>query len=374
MRIGLYFNKPGVLREHKEAVSAHIQLPAYTYSLLKEKGIPSVVITTRPASNQVLPKILETIADTDISILTDPNRQKEQVIVEVGQKKGVDTRQMLKHIFELISQVKGRKLDKLVVFGTQRFSLVAIFVKLFCPTLKLVKICEFIDPGFPKYLSYIESLFYGEIFASTKYVQQQINSFKEVKYLPRGVYRQFDMQSEQKKHRVLFWRDPSFENGADLAMQSFIQLAPQFPDITFTLAVRPHWDPVISSSDLVFDNIEIIEFPYPQGVTLDLLLSESICVLFPFRSLSVNPQLALIETLMAGVQVLSSSVESCREIMLEADQYTSDTNDPADYSEKLSKILDYWSMHKKQMYPLNTVKLQNEYNWSAYLYGIAHED
>ena len=85
------------------------------------------------------------------------------------------------------------------------------------------------------------------------------------------------------------------------------------------MLVRPHWSPVIPTNSKV-GNLEIYEFPYKKPITLEKIISESLLVIFPFRKLSVNPQLAILETLDAGVPCLASNIESVGEYVESAMQ------------------------------------------------------
>src|SRR5690606_13818563 len=102
-----------------------------------------------------------------------------------------------------------------------------------------------------------------------------------------------------EKRRVLFWRDPSLNNGADVCAKVYDMLAPEFPDISFDMAIRPHWSAVEGLDELAakHENVNIYRFPYEDGITLPKLVLESLCVMLPFRRMTICPQLAIAESL-----------------------------------------------------------------------------
>lgn len=118
-------------------------------------------------------------------------------------------------------------------------------------------------------------------------------------------------------HRVLFWRDPSKENGADICIQVYKQLAPKFPNVSFDFALRPHWDPVKGIEELCdkYPNVNLHHFPYKHNITLPKLLAESICILLPFRSLSTHPQFSIMESMVSGKAVVTTLLDSNMELI-----------------------------------------------------------
>jgi len=119
------------------------------------------------------------------------------------------------------------------------------------------------------------------------------------------------------RKRVLFWRDPSFWNGADVALEVFDRLAPRHPDISFDLAVRPHPKEVDRLEEIPakHPNVHLHRFPYPEGVTLAGLVHESLCVLMPMRRHTIDPQLSIAESMDSGVAVIASDLNSTPELI-----------------------------------------------------------
>ena len=59
-----------------------------------------------------------------------------------------------------------------------------------------------------------------------------------------------------------------------------------------------------------YKNIEYVEYPYPDLKTIFDYLSESICVILPFRKLSTNPQLCVLESMLYKTCVITTNIES----------------------------------------------------------------
>jgi glycosyltransferase involved in cell wall biosynthesis len=119
------------------------------------------------------------------------------------------------------------------------------------------------------------------------------------------------------------------ENGADICLYIFKRLAPAYPNVSFDIAVRPHWAEIEGLDDAgrEFENITIHRFPYEEGTTIDQLVAESICVFLPFRQLSVNPQLAILESMGAGRVVITTAIESNSEVVSDGTSYLIDLCD-----------------------------------------------
>ena len=56
-------------------------------------------------------------------------------------------------------------------------------------------------------------------------------------------------------------------------------------------------------------------FPYKDGVSLADLITGSTCILLPFRKHSIHPQLAIAESLAAGIPVVTTDLCSAPELV-----------------------------------------------------------
>ena len=138
-----------------------------------------------------------------------------------------------------------------------------------------------------------------------------MNLFEHLVVIKHGLRSNFKYTKNKKKNRVIFWRDPSYENGFDIIEKIFLELSPKFKNLTFTLALRPHYDNILDYNKFTgIDNIEIYEFPYKNNITIKQLLGESLIAVLPFKNLSTNPQLAVLETMQAGVPLFTTNIEA----------------------------------------------------------------
>jgi glycosyltransferase involved in cell wall biosynthesis len=162
-----------------------------------------------------------------------------------------------------------------------------------------------------------------KIIATTEYVRQSwalLLGEDKCRLLRPGIMKDIQMPpANVLKNSVLFWRNAGYENGADLAMNSFMKLSPKYPNIRFVFAVRPH---DIFEADLLeleqrVRNIDVHIYPYTTGISLASLLQGALFVVQPFRSLSVNPQMSILETLYAGVPIIATNTESNAELVQE---------------------------------------------------------
>ena len=361
------FNKPGVFPGLEDVVSAHIQLPVYTSMLLSKHEIENIVISTVVPDNQVLPNLFREINPDIVSLVPDPNKQGGRSVVIDGHIKGVENHKLLKHVVSVVKVLKREGVKVLHVFGTERYALFSILFRFLLPRLKIVWTTENFSDDTSWLQRQLIKKCINRVLTTTSFVKSKYAYCPDVRLASRGIVRQFELKRDAQKRRVLFWRDPSRENGADIAFDVFKNLSNKYPEIIFTFAVRPHWDSVVSPEDCVdFDNIEMHVFPYDDGVTIEKLLSESICVIFPFRELSTNPQLALIETLYAEIPVICSNVESNEEILDRVGMNYELTDNADDYAKKLSTILDDYLQKDEIHRPLKR-QMDEFYNWDSYV-------
>jgi len=174
--------------------------------------------------------------------------------------------------------------------------------------------------------------------------------------------------TSKPRFRVLFWREASKEDGVDLCMQAFDVLASRYPEVEFNFAIRPYWDEVTGLDDLAnrHANIGVYRFPYPEGISLEKLLSESLCVVLPFRRLTIHPQLAIAESLAAGVPVICSDIASTPELVFHG---TNGSLVPVDNPKALESAIEKMLKNRKETLAMrNKVAgiFQEHWNWDRY--------
>lgn len=365
-KVAILFNKPGVFPGLEDVVSAHIQLPVHTSVLLTERGIDNLLISTEVPENQVLPNLFKKVNKDQLVLVPDPNKQGSRSVVVDGHIKGVDGFKLLKYAVSIIAVLFKRRVSVLHVFGTEKYAIFAVLFKVFLPWMRIVWTTENFKEhrSWPKRLLLKISI--SRILTTTEFVRSKYEFVSDTFLARAGIVRRFEVAKNDNRNRVLFWRDPSRENGADIAFSVFKQLSARYPDVVFTFAVRPHWDPVVEPEDCSeFQNIEMHVLPYKNGVTIEKLLSEAICVLFPFRELSTNPQLALVETLYAGVPVVCSNVESNQELLNLVGMDYGLTDDVDAYAKRLADILDAY-FEKGELWTATRQQMDAEYSWDKF--------
>jgi len=160
-----------------------------------------------------------------------------------------------------------------------------------------------------------------KIIATTKYVCEGWELFSKqskCRSLYPGIIKKIEEFPEDAvRNSVLFWRNADHKNGADLAMEAFQELARQYPDIRFVFAVRPRdvLEEKLIELESRVSSIDVHIYPYKEGVSLASLLQKAFFVVQPFRSLSINPQMSILETLYAGVPVIATRIESNEELI-----------------------------------------------------------
>jgi len=324
----------GVIRGYDNVRSAHIQLPYRLAIDLDARGYKVILVTNRIRENLFF--FPPEISHIPIRYISDPRVRGEKEVMHSGHSSKVS---LLNSITSAMQLQRLIKLEKASVVhfchGVLGVGMFAALTKILSRRKKILwtPTDPFLVRSFvlAKFLAHIDG-----IVSSTEYLSGHLNSqgLRSL-VIKHGVSRELALENNIKS-RVTFWRDPSFENGADIAFAVFKRLAVIFPQIKFTMMVRPHWNSLIEDSDI--DNLEIYSYPYPNGVSLEGVLSETLVCYFPFRKLSTNPQLCILESLVSGIPCIVSNVGSVPEYVLDENCLLEDnTVDSA--IEKISSLL-----------------------------------
>lgn len=324
MKIGFYVQRVAGAPGFENVVSAHVQLPLYTMQLLQEQGHDVQLITTRFSNDLTLPNCLP--EGTKVHQVSYGTRQGDSLVMFVGNKSGIRPLKLIEQLWQIRSIVQQEKYDVLHFAGSSRIAYLAgllAYLGINTPIVLTINVGDFSER-----FILLRNLLWrriSTIITSTTFYKDicELKGLK-TRILKHGIIRQINIPKEPDgtssgfpKSRVLFWRDPSWENGADLCLQVYKVLAPKFPDVNFDLAVRPHWNPVSGLKELSesFPNVHVYEFPYKDGITLDYLLSTATCVLLPFRELSTHPQFAVMESMLASTATITTALESNHELI-----------------------------------------------------------
>ncbi|MBT4524609.1 MAG: glycosyltransferase family 4 protein [Phycisphaerae bacterium] len=326
MKIGIYVSVISGQKGFENNVSGHIQVPLRSIEELQRAGHEVHLITNKIGEGRSLPFCLDE-SNMDIHYVTDA-RERGGVLERTGkQTGGMSFFRLRKQVQEIKAICKEQKLDVLHLFGYNRTAHLAGGLCLF--GLKIPVVTTMFGAIFPERLSFLTKRLWNRIDAvvtATEFVKNKLESNGiPTKQIRHGVIR--DLVKEKgdceilPKHRVLFWRDMTIENGADVALAAFEKIAPIYPDISFNFAVRKHWEPIegVEEVESRISNFTVYHFPYSDGITLPKLLLESLCVVMPIRQMSIDPQLVIAETLASGVPIITTNQRSNPEFIQEGE-------------------------------------------------------
>ena len=323
MKIGVFVPVIAGQKGFENNVSGHIQIPLQSIEELRNGGHDVHLITNSFGEDRSLPFCLA--EDLEIHLVTD-SRNRGGVLERTGkQEEGLNFRRLVRQVSEIKRICKEQQFDVLHLFGYNRVAHLAGGLKLL--GLRTPVVVTIVGTNFPERYSIITRRLWNKIDAtvtSTSYVKNSLEQQEiPTSQIRHGVIRNIDKEAEghdlKPPHRVLFWRDLTLDNGADVAIAVYEKLSPKFPDVNFDFAVRKHWEPIEGIEEIAskYSNINVYHFPYEDGITLPKLLLESICVVMPIRKMSIDPQLVIAETLAAGVPIITTNQRSNPEFVID---------------------------------------------------------
>jgi glycosyltransferase involved in cell wall biosynthesis len=312
-------SKPGF----ESNVSGHVQVPMHSLRLLRDAGHDVHLITNpltedRPVWPNVLP-------DGIGMHFVDDGRRRSPVVDGVTEPThGIHPGRLLRQMGQIKRIAREQQFDVLHFFGFARTAHLAVILRR--GGLKTPMVMTLFNGDRSRgILSRIGRRAWTRVMpmvTATRYVASMCaDQGVETTVIRHGPVR--DLRGELNGHvaeptdRVLFWRDASFENGADVCIRAYDALAAKHRDVQMEFAVRPHWSEVEGLEALAarHPNVHIHRFPYPPGVTLPGLVLGSLCVVMPFRAQSVQPQLVIVESMAGGVPVVASDLCSTNELI-----------------------------------------------------------
>ena len=323
MKIGHYVSVVAGQKGFERNVSGHIQTPLYAMRLLADAGHECHLITNKyDESTRTLPFCyprgcpMHTVDDA-----CDRGGVLERTSAAGS---GVSLLGALRQVRQIKQIARQERFDVVHFYGfarTAQFAGVSRLLRLPCPAV----VTLFGEHGERRFPLGTGKLIWRAIderltatdFVKSYYAQMGVG----VRILRHGIIRdlteEFPDTPLPKRNRVLFWRDLSETNGADIARDVYAKLAPKYPHINFDFAIRPFWEEISGVDELANQhaNIHVYRFPYPEGVTLGGLIAGSVCVLLPMRVLSIDPQLVIAESLAAGIPVVASDYRSNPELV-----------------------------------------------------------
>lgn len=352
----------GVIRGYENVRSAHIQLLYSLATRLAKRGLKVTILTNKLRENTYIPEDIRKLVE--IKYISDPRKRKSTNVMHSGFSKKISLSGLIKSIVETFSFALMNNIRVIhYVNGGIEIGLYSSVIRI----LGLSWFKVFWTPSIGECkTNLVKRRFIGllnGIFASTNYQYLGFSKyFKNVRLIKHGLSRKLTKNFTGTKNRVTFWRDPSYENGADIAYKVFSRLSKKFPEFKFTILVRPYFDSVIEiDNERCTENFEIYEYPYPDHISLESVLSETFLCYFPFRELSTNPQLCVLESVEAGIPCLVPRLESLEEYVLE-EEYLIDYNDQNSAVSKIEKLLEGRDKIRKPTQPSS-----NGFNWDNFV-------
>jgi len=317
-KIGIIVSEAKYPANKLTTISGHVQVPVFTANMLERNDYDVTLITNKAPKGHRLPFIASKTLKVK-SILEN--------ILKKWPKKGIYWLKIPLFIYQLWKIT--HHFDILHFFGTNKTVLFVGLIRIIkiSKTMLFITFHNFKRPRYfllrmliRKILKKIDC-----IVTLTHYTRQQLVQcgLKEnnITVMRSGIQNRILVKENATiskfKPFVLFWRNADWENGADICIEAFKQLSSKYPYINFVFAIRPGccYDDEILKISREYRNVYILFYPYPNNIRIvDLLTSAKIAVL-PFRKLSINPQLAILETLSIGTPLITSNIESNNEIV-----------------------------------------------------------
>jgi glycosyltransferase involved in cell wall biosynthesis len=376
MKIGVFVSVVAGQMGFESNVSGHIQVPMQSIEELRTKGHDVHLITNEFSEDRSLPFCLA--KDIEIHFVTD-SRNRGGVLERTGkQGTGFSFMRLIRQVSEIKRICKEQEFDVLHLFGYNRTAHLAGGLRLF--GLKTPVIVTIFGTFFPEKFSFLTKRLWKRVDAvvtATSFVKNKL----ETEGIPttqishgviRHIVEEYEGPELSAPHRVLFWRDLTVANGADVAIKAYETLAPKYPDVDFDFAVRQHWDPVkdIESRAENYPNINVYHFPYDEGITLPKLLLESLCVVMPIRNMSIDPQLVIAETLATGRPVITTDQRSNPEFVIDG---KTGFLTPIGDVEKTTNALDYLLADRDRCIQIGVEAkehIDTHWNWDNYVNEI----
>lgn len=331
--------------------SAHVQLPCKAAEILLKAGHQVDFLTDAFVEGGTLPDCfpsgvdLVQVSDETFIIDLKKNPLKRKILL---------LQAFFKMLLRLKHLIREREYQIVHFFGTERMLLITLFL-----SWARTKVPFFLtfnkEAEGPLFAFFRKRVFawrhLSGVLVSTRHMEKMVPDGVGTLLLRHGIVKNLKTpEGGAARSRVLFWRDPSFNNGADLCIDIFKKLAPRYPHVSFDLAVRAESDFVdLDAYSKEVPNGEVFRFPYEQGVSLDALLSGSLCVLQPFREYTYYPQFVILESLAMGVPVVCSDLPGAEEMVVHGKNgFLFPLNDPDQAVEYIRKVLDASTEEQRQ--------------------------
>lgn len=319
MKVMMYVNQAYVAMNRVDAVSGHVQIPLVLCNYLAKSGYEMTLVTSQAEQKtHIMPIITSNVRVVSVVNATPPWPESKS-------KPGKAFRQAL----QLHRHCVREKYDLIHFWGAKKSGLLLGLITLVgqkSPSIwspvqyrssnrEIIKKCEY---RLLKQIDYIvpTSEYVAMVLRQDDIPVRQVIRPGVVKLMKERIS-WIEEHGRVPRKSVLFWRNANYYNGADIAIEVFRSLAPKYSEMDFVFAVRPYdvLESQIIECSREYPNIKVHIFPYSEGVTLDELLKAASCVLMPLRRLSLNPLMSILETLSAGVPVVTTDIEGNGELI-----------------------------------------------------------
>ena len=366
MKIAIFVVAAYCRRKYLKAVSGHVQIPLEAARLLSEAGHEVTVITTKPQDSDILPECFP--QGVGLHVVEHASKTWPQSGPLIGKT--------LQLFWQVYRYLRKEKFDTVHFFGGANAGIMLPCMKRFGIAARafFTPIIEVRVTGMWARQVMIKAAFGGidRIIALSEYTRkawQPVLGKEKCDCARPGITK--DIQITRKpdsENSVLFWRNAGYTNAVDIVMSAFEDLAPRYKDIVFRFAVRPHdtYEQDLLDLESRVENIETHIFPYKDGQSLERFFEEALFVVQPFRSLSINPQMSILETLYAGLPIITTDIESNNETVIDGKTgLLINSNDTATLTAAIEKLLQDRDT-LKDMKKNARAETESRWNWRSF--------
>jgi len=352
----------GVLPGRSENVSGHIQIPLKTAEMLLDEGHEVTLLSTSQLDGTVIPAFLP----KNLKVISVSDGRRRSSLSSQEKKNGYRISSLIKQIKETAIVIKEINPDIVHVFGFERMARYSGLLKLLTKKTTFVTILGGKPLSIFKYI-YNKS---SAAFVLTESVKRDWSRINLNIHLTRpGIVRNMTCDNpSDERDTILFWREASKFGGADICLEAFLSLANKYPDLKFTFAVRKNEYEIENLDEFSqkFDNLIVHRFPYKNDITLQGLIDRSIVTVLPFRELSIEPQMTVMETLAMGCPVICTDYRSLSELVINNENgYVVDS----DKVDQLVSAIESAVQNKSELnYRREKIKhdFNEKWNWNRY--------
>lgn len=366
MKIAIFVTRAYYKKEHLYGVSGHVQIPLKAVCLIADTMSTVDFITTKPQNCEYL--MINVPANVKIRTVINATKEWPQ--------KGIFKQKGILQFFQLVGIINKEQYDVVHFFGGPKTGLLAAFIKIVNSKTRIF-FSPISQPSFDQFsitgclLTRLHKRL-DCIVSTSEYVKQKwsqligkekclVTKPSTLKNLSKNVFK-------AENDIVLFWRNANYDNGVDIMISVVKMIASEYKMIRFVFAIRPgdEFQDALLQLPRDYNNVYVHVYPYENGVTLESLLKETLFVVAPYRKLSINPQISILETLLAGVPVVASNVESNNEVIQDGLTGLIVKNNNPDAFVTAIKILlndrEYLSMLANNTVSETSIK----YNWVSF--------